>query len=144
MDSEGVSLPIHVHIMMPWADLRRGDCCGRLEVISDGYYCKTFDFFVHKNCGEFSKYIEHPSHPGCTLQLESYRIWDCNLCGRNRDCKYFVQKLFCCETCDFVVDLYCAKYPPPEVIDNSETHHHKITLFRRIGFELEAYSKARD
>jgi len=35
-----------------------------------------------------------------------------------------------CEICNFDVDLYCVKYPPPEVIDNFETHHHKLTLLK--------------
>ncbi|KAG7557577.1 DC1 [Arabidopsis suecica] len=96
-------------------------------------------FSVHKKCGEFSEYIEHPSHSGHTLQLESYQVFDCKLCGRNRDCKYFVQNLFCCEICDFTMDLYCAKYPPPEAIDISEIHHHKLTLLKElIEFDCDA------
>ncbi|CAN6853111.1 unnamed protein product [Brassica oleracea] len=69
MESEGVSLPlIHEHPMMPWNDLRKGDCCGRFESQSDGYYCKICYYFVHKKCGdEISEFIHHPSHPDHTL-----------------------------------------------------------------------------
>ncbi|EFH51189.1 predicted protein [Arabidopsis lyrata subsp. lyrata] len=76
MDSEGVLRPlIHDHLMMPWNnDLRKGDCCGRFEATSDGYYCKGCHFFVHKTCGESPKYIEHPSHPAHTLQLLSFPL----------------------------------------------------------------------
>ncbi|EOA21998.1 hypothetical protein CARUB_v10002509mg [Capsella rubella] len=138
MDNEGVSLPLfHYHLMMPWNDLRRGDCCRSLESISDGYYCKTCDFFVHKNCGdESSKYIEHPSHPNHTLELGSYTYNKfCTLCGI-----YIVSQIFYhCDICDFSMDLNCAKYPPPEVIDISETHHHKLTLLEeRIDFDCDA------
>ncbi|KAJ0264183.1 hypothetical protein HA466_0025810 [Hirschfeldia incana] len=69
MESEGVSLPlIHDHPMMPWNDLRKGDCCRQYQPLSDGYYCKICDFFVHKKCGdEISEFIDHPSHPEHTL-----------------------------------------------------------------------------
>ncbi|CAH8273124.1 unnamed protein product [Arabidopsis lyrata] len=37
------------------------------------------------------------------------------------------------------MDLYCAKYPPPEAIDISETHHHRLTLLKEvIEFECDA------
>ncbi|WZY95404.1 hypothetical protein YC2023_067733 [Brassica napus] len=69
MESEGVSLPlIHEHPMIPWNDLRKGDCCRRFESLSAGYYCKICDTFVHKKCGdEISEFIDHPSHPKHTL-----------------------------------------------------------------------------
>ncbi|KAL1200006.1 hypothetical protein V5N11_007215 [Cardamine amara subsp. amara] len=128
MDSEGVLLPlIHEHLMMPWNDLipERGDCCGRLKDINNGYYCKNCKFFVHKECSESSKYIEHPSHRGHTLQLrrKPYRL--CDLCRWDiKDLGYH------CGICEFDVDLYCAKYPPPEVIGISETHPHKLILLK--------------
>ncbi|KAG7553301.1 Protein kinase C-like phorbol ester/diacylglycerol-binding domain, partial [Arabidopsis thaliana x Arabidopsis arenosa] len=131
MDSEGVLMPlIHEHLMMPWNDLRRGRCCGRFEAISNGYYCKTCDFFVHKKCGdEASKYIEHPSHPNHTLQLLSNasRRRRCNLCGRHIN-----YLSYSCEICKFNVDLHCAMYPPPEFIEISERHHHKLTLLKEL------------
>ncbi|CAE6141884.1 unnamed protein product [Arabidopsis arenosa] len=141
MDSEGVLIPlIHEHLVMPWNNLRRGDCCGRFEAISDGYYCKTCDFFFHKKCAhESSEYIEHPSHPNHTLQLLSLstigRSNRCDLCGR-----FIADPVFYrCEICDFDVDRYCAKYPPPEVIDISETHHHKLILLKeKIEFNCDA------
>ncbi|KAG7552756.1 Protein kinase C-like phorbol ester/diacylglycerol-binding domain [Arabidopsis thaliana x Arabidopsis arenosa] len=141
MESEGVSLPlIHEHPMTPWNDLRKGDCCGCLEAISDGYYCKICDFFVHKKCGDSSEYIDHPSHSFHNLQLlrvtDFQRLCDdyCKLCGKN-----ITNLCYHCKICDFNVDLYCARYPPPEVIDISETHHHKLTLLKvRMRFECDA------
>ncbi|XP_010429335.2 PREDICTED: uncharacterized protein LOC104713818 [Camelina sativa] len=133
MNSMGVSLPlIHEHLMMPWNDPRRGDCCGQFEAtISDGYYCKSCNFFVHKKCvNESSEYIEHPSHPNHTLQLRrpdpDGRVC-CDLCS-----KYIKTLYYGCEICSFDVDLYCAKYPPPDVVDNSETHHHRLTLLKEL------------
>ncbi|CAA0394728.1 unnamed protein product [Arabidopsis thaliana] len=38
---------------------------------------------------------------------------------------------YCCKICDFYVDLFCVKYPPPDVIDISETHHHKLTHIKK-------------
>ncbi|KAG7557941.1 Protein kinase C-like phorbol ester/diacylglycerol-binding domain [Arabidopsis suecica] len=138
MDSEGVFKPlIHEHHMMPWNDLRKGDCCGRLEAISDGYYCKSCDVFFHKKCVEGSEYIEHPSHPNHTLQLLSTlgRRNDCDLCGRLIEDLLFYR----CAICDFDMHLYCAKYPPPEVVDISETHHHKLILLKEeIEFDCDA------
>ncbi|CAE6133170.1 unnamed protein product [Arabidopsis arenosa] len=135
MESEGVSLPlIHKHLMMPWDnDLQKGDCCGRFGFSSGGYCCKRCDSFFHRKCVDVSsKSIEHPSHSIHTLKLQSkllylnlYKI--CDLCG-----KRIVNLLYGCKICDFNVDLYCAKYPPPEVIDISETHHHKLTLFKKL------------
>ncbi|EOA20133.1 hypothetical protein CARUB_v10000421mg [Capsella rubella] len=126
MESEGVSLPlIHEHVMMPWNDLRKGDCCGRFEGISDGYYCKSCDFFVHKGCGDSSEYIEHPSHSVHTLKLLIKGSRGCDLCGRATN-----DVMYHCEICHFDVDLYCARYPPPDVLDIYETHHHKLTIVK--------------
>ncbi|KFK30852.1 hypothetical protein AALP_AA6G033700 [Arabis alpina] len=138
MDSdEGVSLPwIHKHLMVPWNDMRKGDCCGRFEAISAGYYCKSCDFFAHKKCGdEASESIQHPSHSIHPLWLQSIPHKNvCNLCGSK-----FVDIYYRCEICNFNVDLHCAKYPPPEVIDVSVTHPHKLTLFKkRITFDCDA------
>jgi len=126
--------------MIPWNDLRKGDCCGRLEAISDGYYCKSCDFFVHKKCGdECSEFIEHPCHSIHTLTLvrgeRIKRGTYCDLCGKSIN----VNLYYSCKICDFDVDLYCAKYPPPEVIDISETHNHKLTLIKKqIEFDCDA------
>ncbi|CAE6133020.1 unnamed protein product [Arabidopsis arenosa] len=126
MESEGVSLPlIHNHVMTPWNDLREGDCCGRFEAISDGYYCEICDFFLHKKCGESSEYLDHPSHSVHTLQLQIKPGHVCDLCDRD-----IVNLCYNCEICDFDVDLYCATNPPPDFIDMSETHQHKLTLLK--------------
>ncbi|XP_020877177.1 uncharacterized protein LOC110227424 [Arabidopsis lyrata subsp. lyrata] len=127
LESEGVSLQlIHEHPMTPWNDLRKGDCCGCFEAISDGYYCKICDFFVHKKCGD-SASIEHPSHSIHTLQLQSKPGNICDSCGKS-----IVNLCYRCKICDFDVDLYCAKYPPPDVIEISETHPHKLTLLKEV------------
>ncbi|CAN7023160.1 unnamed protein product [Brassica oleracea var. botrytis] len=138
MESEGVSLPlIHEHPMKPFNDLRKGDCCQRFVSQSDGYYCKTCDFFLHKGCGdELSEFIiDHPSHPNHTLQLRHDKGGNiCDSCGRET-----VNLCYRCEMCDFDVDLHCAKYPPPDVIDNFVTHPHKLTLLKeRTEFECSA------
>ncbi|CAN6861287.1 unnamed protein product [Brassica oleracea] len=129
VNSGGVLLPLFdEHPMMPWNDLRRGECCGRYESQSDGYYCKICDFFVHKKCGnnELSQFIDHPSHPGHTLQLRHDKGGNiCDLCG------WKIAKLcYRCQMCDFDLDLHCAKYPPPDVIEHFETHPHKLTLVK--------------
>ncbi|KFK30793.1 hypothetical protein AALP_AA6G026900 [Arabis alpina] len=127
---ERVSLPwIHKHLMVPWNHLGKGDCCGRFESITDGFYCEECEFFVHKKCSELSEYIQHPSHSGHTLQHQKRNLHhNCDLCGRG-----IKNLLYRCEVCDFDMDLYCAKYPPPEVIDVSEKHHHhhKLTFLKR-------------
>ncbi|KFK23682.1 hypothetical protein AALP_AAs63807U000300 [Arabis alpina] len=129
MESERVSLPlIHEHLMMPWNDFRKGDCCGRFESISDGYYCESCDFFVHKKCSdEITESIQHPSHSLHPLCLRSDPHHNCNLCGRR-----IVNLYYRCQICDFDVDLHCVKYPPPEVTDVSDTHHHKLTLLKEL------------
>ncbi|KFK30716.1 hypothetical protein AALP_AA6G018200 [Arabis alpina] len=124
---EGVSLPlIHEHLMVPWNHVGKGDCCGGFEVITDGYYCKKCKFFVHKKCSESSEYIQHPSHPGHTLQLQRKANVSCDLCGKD-----IWSLSYHCEACDFNMDLYCVKYPPPKVIDVSEKHRHKLTLLKK-------------
>ncbi|CAF1715325.1 unnamed protein product [Brassica napus] len=138
MESEGVSLPLFdEHPMMPWNDLRKGDCCGRYESQSDGYYCKLCVFFVHKKCGndDLSEYIDHPSHPDHTLELRHESRYNyCDLCG------WKIAKLFYrCDMCDFDLDLHCAKRQPPNVIDNFETHPHKLILLKnRTMFDCSA------
>ncbi|KAG7615605.1 DC1 [Arabidopsis thaliana x Arabidopsis arenosa] len=129
MELEGVSLPlIHKHLMMPWNDLKRGDCCGRSGFTTGGYYCKRCDFYVHKKCvDECLEYIEHPSHTVHALKLQSKPDYDrCRLC-----CMWIENLCYCCKICDFYVDLFCVKYPPPDVIDISETHHHKLTHIKK-------------
>ncbi|CAA7047395.1 unnamed protein product [Microthlaspi erraticum] len=137
MESEGVLLPLfHKHLMMPWSDVRKGDCCGRLEPISDGYYCKICDFFVHKKCGESPECIQHTSHSIHTLELRRYTgLRHCDLCER-----LIVDLYYRCDICSFNMDLHCAKYPPPpEVIDISETHGHKLILLKtKIQFYCDA------
>ncbi|CAN7089298.1 unnamed protein product [Brassica rapa subsp. narinosa] len=131
MESEGgVLLPLfHEHPMMPWNDhMRKGDCCDCFEPQSDGYYCKLCDFFVHKECGdELSEFIiDHPSHPNHTLRLQEKRGNYCDLCrSKIQNLSYY------CDVCQFDLDLHCAKYPPPDVIDNFETHSHKLTLVKK-------------
>ncbi|KFK30863.1 hypothetical protein AALP_AA6G035300 [Arabis alpina] len=127
MDSDkGVLLPwIHKHLMVPWNSLEKGRCCGRSEAITDGYHCEECDFFVHKKCSESPAYIQHPSHSDHTLWLQSRPNGYCDLCGRRTVISYN------CETCEFDVDLYCAKYPPPEVMEVSETHRHTLTLLKK-------------
>ncbi|KAG7557437.1 DC1 [Arabidopsis suecica] len=140
-EGEGVSLPlIHEHLMMPWNDLRKGHCCGHFLAISDGYYCKICDFFVHKKCvDESTEYIEHPLHSIHTLKLLQSKLeFRCDVCDV-RDVMDIVNLCYRCEICDFQVDLYCAKYPPPDFIDMSETHHHKLTLLKEeIKFDCDA------
>ncbi|KAL0746292.1 hypothetical protein Bca101_028294 [Brassica carinata] len=136
MESEGVFLPFHEHPMMPWNDLRKGDCCGRYESQSDGYFCKICVFFVHKKCGndELSEFIHHPSHPSHTLQLRHESLNYCDFC------RWKISKLFYrCDMCDFDLDLHCAKHQPPDVIDNFETHPHKLILLKeRTEFDCSA------
>ncbi|EOA22295.1 hypothetical protein CARUB_v10002896mg [Capsella rubella] len=127
MESEGVSLPlIHEHLMMPYNDTWKGECCGRSGFTTGGYYCLSCNFYVHKKCvDDSSEYIEHPSHAAHTLKLQSKPNHSCDLCRQR--IKHLCYR---CEICDFDLDLLCAKYPPPEVIDALETHHHKLTLLK--------------
>ncbi|CAH8352479.1 unnamed protein product [Eruca vesicaria subsp. sativa] len=128
MESDGVPLPLfHEHPLLPWNDLRKGDCCGRYVPQRDGYYCNSCDFFVHKKCGdEISEFIDHPAHPNHTLRLrDKFGSTFCRLCGRR-----ILNLFYGCMSCIFIVDLHCAKYPPPEVTDNFEMHPHKLTLLK--------------
>ncbi|ESQ47137.1 hypothetical protein EUTSA_v10028254mg [Eutrema salsugineum] len=105
MDSdEGVLLPIHQHPMVPWHEKRWGDCCGEYESISDDFYCKSCDFFAHKKCSEFSQFLDHPSHHSHTLRICNLPGRYCKLCGKNIDDIFYR-----CQTCDFNIDLRCAK-----------------------------------
>ncbi|KAG2330890.1 hypothetical protein Bca52824_002070 [Brassica carinata] len=131
MESEGVSLPLlfHKHPMMPWSDLRRGDCCGLYVSQSDGYYCKICNFFVHKKCrDEICEYIDHPYHPDHTLHLRHIEGINtlCDLCDRR-----ILFLSYRCDMCNFDLNLRCVKYTPPEVIDNVKKHHHKLTLLKK-------------
>ncbi|CAA7051959.1 unnamed protein product [Microthlaspi erraticum] len=127
---------IHKHVMMPRKDKRKGDCCGRFEASSDGYYCKICDFFFHKTCVESSQSINHPSHLMHSLTLQDRQDhYSCTLCRRHME-----NLIYSCEECGFHTDLHCAMYPPPDVIDNSETHGHKLTFYK---WALEYYCYAK-
>ncbi|CAH2066280.1 unnamed protein product [Thlaspi arvense] len=133
MDSEKVFRPyFHFYFMKTCNSLRKGDCCGHFKSTSDGYLSDG-NFFYHKKCGDSPESIQHPSHSLHTLKLR-HKPWTedkllvpnkCDICGKN-----IVSVHYRCETCDFDMDLYCAMYPPPDVINSSETHQHKLTLLK--------------
>ncbi|CAA7051868.1 unnamed protein product [Microthlaspi erraticum] len=129
MNNSKLLLPIHKKLLTPWNDLRKGDCCGRkFEVVSDGYYSEETDFFAHKKCAEYSfERVSHPYHSIHPLSLASAPEISvrCTLCGMRIWDVYYS-----CQLCDVYMHLYCAKYPPPEVVDISDKHSHKLKLLK--------------
>ncbi|CAA7038389.1 unnamed protein product [Microthlaspi erraticum] len=120
-----VSLPIHKHFMVPWNDMRRGDCCGRFNLSLVATIAKSAIFsstrYVATGLRIYPTPITLPSHSSAASSHGIIAIY----------VEGILDRCYCCEICDFDVCLYCAKYPPPpEVIDISETHPHKLTLSR--------------
>ncbi|KAH0782404.1 hypothetical protein KY290_002002 [Solanum tuberosum] len=88
------------------------------------YGCNTCQYFLHENCFNAPRFLNHSSHPSHPLTLHhppyagGYYI--CNACGSDGNG-------FCynCAACDFDIHLQCASCPSSILVDK---HTHQLEL----------------
>ncbi|KDP39904.1 hypothetical protein JCGZ_03435 [Jatropha curcas] len=117
-----------------------GECCR-----GNTYGCIKCNFFLHKSCAKLPHEIEsafHPEHPLSLLHMSSQNseiVRRCDLCLKI--CSHFA---FCCEKCNFVLDVECASLKPTI---KYQGHDHDLTVVEKIHDELECdacYSSCKD
>ncbi|XP_010548809.1 PREDICTED: uncharacterized protein LOC104820136 [Tarenaya hassleriana] len=108
--------------------------CRKEGWIYDGYRCSECrDFTAHKECAESPPEIDSPSHPQHPLKLlvskeYSFQSHDCDCCG----VQLLSGMVYHCSVCDFWLDIYCARLPPPHDMENPKAHYdHPLTYMKK-------------
>ncbi|EYU27147.1 hypothetical protein MIMGU_mgv1a023839mg, partial [Erythranthe guttata] len=90
------------------------------------YGCTDCKYFLHEECAEAPRSIEHRSHPSHPLTLHAAATYSnqsfiCDACG-------YVGYGFCysCAHCSFDLHLFCSTLP--HTIPKEEEHPHEIQL----------------
>ncbi|KFK44932.1 hypothetical protein AALP_AA1G321600 [Arabis alpina] len=110
--------------------------CAACGKDGDGYpyKCHECDLTFHVNCEKYPAEVIHPFHPLHPLKLfkgepPDYSGGTCRYCEEKlSNYKFFYH----CSTCNFSLDQNCALNPPPQYLDDPNTHDHKLTLLPRL------------
>lgn len=101
--------------------------CSACELIISGsaYGCWECKFFLHEQCGNASRAMQHTSHPMHHLTLVPTTTYSagnflCNACGEPGSAFSF-----CCPLCDFDLHVQCAFLPEILIHDS---HFHSLSL----------------
>ncbi|XP_016459592.1 protein VACUOLELESS GAMETOPHYTES-like [Nicotiana tabacum] len=96
------------------------------------YGCSSCQYFLHENCFNAPRFLDHSSHSSHPLTLlasptYSSRSYTCKACGSvgNGFC-------FSCACCEFDVHLQCASCPSSLLVDK---HPHQLELLFGSPFE---------
>ncbi|OIT38177.1 PREDICTED: uncharacterized protein LOC109239753 [Nicotiana attenuata] len=91
------------------------------------YGCSSCQYFLHENCFNAPRFLNHSSHPSHPLTLVpiptySSRSYTCKACGSagNGSC-------FSCACCEFDIHLQCASCPSSVLVDKHP--HHMELIF---------------
>ncbi|KAL1208344.1 Protein VACUOLELESS GAMETOPHYTES [Cardamine amara subsp. amara] len=127
---EEIEVPFHLHPLRPFTRFDFSMCEGcRLspDFIYGGYRCNELgcDTIVfHKKCVMPLPEINHSYHPDHPL----YLIMPYTEASRCSQCAVMFTFGYFCSTCDFKLDLICARKPGPLVLpENSYIHEHPLT-----------------
>ncbi|KAL9857017.1 putative chromatin regulator PHD family [Arabidopsis thaliana] len=102
------------------------------DYYSDGYRCFRSGFFFHSQCAHSNIEIHNLYHPQHSLFIkvvaENENVdEECKLCRGNLPKIYYY-----CSTCDFAIDLICAKKEVKIIIQSPETHEHCLSLIPKM------------
>ncbi|ESQ39528.1 hypothetical protein EUTSA_v10000809mg [Eutrema salsugineum] len=138
MDPLKVEIPFHEHpLTLVKMESECKWCRLTFKGVIDGYQCDECIYgLFHKSCAKNANNIVHPSQK-CSntlyLTIHFMGVERCALCrGKIQGGMFYV-----CNDCALVpkrrfrsssFHFYCAKYPPPKVIDVPQHHHHKLEL----------------
>ncbi|KAI5647700.1 hypothetical protein M9H77_33705 [Catharanthus roseus] len=99
------------------------------QILDTSYHgCRKCRYWLHNNCLNFPRSIQHPSHPSHPLALlpiptYSSRSFFCNACasvGNNFTLS--------CAHCEFDLHLNCASLPNSLLVDKLHPHRLKLTF----------------
>ncbi|KAK6804147.1 hypothetical protein RDI58_001931 [Solanum bulbocastanum] len=119
----------HPHILKPIVNPTETLTCNVCEqpnITSNFYGCNTCQYFLHENCLNTPRFLDHPSHSSHHLTLlpvptYSNRSFTCKACGTaGTSCS------FSCACCDFDIHMQCALLPQTVVLP--QQHHHELEL----------------
>ncbi|PON38606.1 Protein kinase C-like, phorbol ester/diacylglycerol-binding domain containing protein [Trema orientale] len=121
----------HPHYLKPY-QLQNGgvqpNCSGCESSILSGsaYGCYSCNFFLHQQCAEAARSVDHPSHPLHHRTLLPYPThpngaYTCDACGLDG-----TAASYSCPLCDFDVHVPCALLP--QTLENPSAHPHELRL----------------
>ncbi|KAH0730962.1 hypothetical protein KY289_002150 [Solanum tuberosum] len=115
------------------------NACEQPNITNTTFYgCNTCQYFLHENCLNAPRFLDHSSHPSHHLTLlptptYSNSSYTCKACGSaGNGCS------FSCACCEFDVHMHCALLPQTVVLP--QHHHHELELI----FESPFYDDADD
>ncbi|KAF3632329.1 putative furcatin hydrolase-like [Capsicum annuum] len=99
------------------------------------YGCNSCQYFLHENCLNVPRFLDHSSHPSHHLTLlplptYSSRSYTCDACGSNGN-----GFSFSCARCNFDIHMHCALSPQTAVL--SQHHLHELKLIFESPFDDE-------
>ncbi|KAK4372223.1 hypothetical protein RND71_007607 [Anisodus tanguticus] len=99
------------------------------------YGCNSCQYFLHENCLNAPRFLDHSSHPSHHLTLlpvPTYTScsYTCKACGSTGN-----GFSFSCACCDFDIHMQCALLPQTVVLPQ---HHHELELNFDSPFDDEA------
>ncbi|KAG5627342.1 hypothetical protein H5410_012560 [Solanum commersonii] len=112
------------------------NACEQPNITTTFYGCNTCQYFLHENCLNAPRFLDHSSHPSHHLTLlptptYSNRSYTCKACGSaGNGCS------FSCACCEFDVHMHCAFLP--QTVFLPQHHHHELELI----FESPFYDDA--
>ncbi|TMW81269.1 hypothetical protein EJD97_010769 [Solanum chilense] len=125
----------HPHILKPIVNPTETLTCNACEhpnIASNFYGCNTCQYFLHENCLNAPRFLNHSSHPSHHLTLlptptYSNRFYTCKACGSaGKGCS------FSCACCEFDIHMHCALLPQTVVLP--QHHHHELELIFESPF----------
>ncbi|XP_049368680.1 uncharacterized protein LOC125833565 [Solanum verrucosum] len=131
----------HPHILKPIVNPTETLTCNACEqpnITSNFYGCNTCQYYLHQNCLNAPRFLDHSSHPSHHLTLlptptYSNRSYTCKACASAGN-----GFSFSCARCEFDVHMHCALLP--QTVFLSQHHHHDLVLI----FESPFYDDADD
>ncbi|XP_049376245.1 uncharacterized protein LOC125841208 [Solanum stenotomum] len=105
------------------------NACEQPNITTTFYGCNTCQYFLHENCLNAPRFLDHSSHPSHHLTLlptptYSNRSYTCKACGSaGNGCS------FSCACCEFDVHMHCALLPQTVVLSILiDKHQHELEL----------------
>ncbi|XP_018625001.2 protein VACUOLELESS GAMETOPHYTES-like [Nicotiana tomentosiformis] len=121
----------HPHVLKPVnpAEVETLTCnaCEKPSNSNKPFYgCNSCQYFLHENCSNAPRFLNHsshPSHPLTLLPIPTYssRSYTCNACGSAGN----IGSCFSCACCEFDIHLQCASCPSSLLVDK---HPHQLGL----------------
>ncbi|KAG7592275.1 Protein kinase C-like phorbol ester/diacylglycerol-binding domain [Arabidopsis thaliana x Arabidopsis arenosa] len=121
-----------IYSLVPTRGLKCDGCNLGEDSYSDGYRCFRSGLFFHKQCSNSDIEIHNLYHPQHSLHIKVVAEYEdvhdkCKLCRGNLPKIYYY-----CSTCDFAIDLVCARKEVIITIQSLEIHEHRLSLIPKM------------